>query len=188
MFPKNSLPSSSVKWHIEFNSMLNHSFEIKWFAASKISLDNHRGQKLRPCCVTCLFAVRSHCGFSGLQVPASVEVQKKKPLYLTLKNPTISFSSLFSQIFFLTYEKILAHSMIHAPPTVLNSMISNCVPWQIVSSNFSHFLYICSYLQNLSKFQYRNTESKCIKMLKLLWENAFWSFLSSSPPKSPQGW
>lgn len=46
VFPKDSLPSSSMKRHIEFSSMLNHSFEMKWFAASKISLDNHRGQKL----------------------------------------------------------------------------------------------------------------------------------------------
>lgn len=84
IFPKNSLPRSSVKWHTEFNSTLNLLFEIKWLAASKISLDNHRGQKLWPCCVPYLFTVHSHCRLSGLQVPAVLEVQNKKPTYLTL--------------------------------------------------------------------------------------------------------
>lgn len=67
-------------------------------------------------------------------------------------------------------------------------MIASCVICHIVSPNFSYFLHICFYLQNLSKFQWRNSNAKHIKMLKLLWENAFWSFLCCSPPRSPQGW
>lgn len=94
MFPKNSLPTSSVKWHIELNSMLNHSFERKWFTASKISLDNHRGQKLWPLFVTWLFTVCSHCRLSGLQVSALLKIQKPEAsIFDTVKTPTISFSS-----------------------------------------------------------------------------------------------